>query len=187
MTSASWLAQITQAFSTPFKWWAIIAPWEQGLRIRGGKRAKRLNAGVHFRIPYWDRVYVQATRLRTVTATGMTMTTADGHVLTISMAVEFAIRDIEAVYGRLSNPDGMVIYRVQHAITEFIARKQRAELTPDKMAASVMLDDVPWDEWGLEQPAFRLTGFAFVRTYRLINNEYQSMSGLDVDSPDARR
>jgi regulator of protease activity HflC (stomatin/prohibitin superfamily) len=48
------------------KIWIIIQPWQQGLRVRNGKDVKLLNGGIYFKLPYFDSVYVQETRLRVV-------------------------------------------------------------------------------------------------------------------------
>lgn len=36
-----------------FKFFFVIAPWEQALRIRGGKKVDLLGAGLYFRIPFF--------------------------------------------------------------------------------------------------------------------------------------
>lgn len=47
-----------------FQWWIIVQPWEKGIRTRFGTNTKVLDAGCHFRIPFFDTVYVQESRLR---------------------------------------------------------------------------------------------------------------------------
>ncbi len=188
MISATWLTQITQTLAIPFRWWVIVAPWEQGLRIRGGKRAKLLRAGIHLRIPYWDRVYIQATRLRSMQVCGQTVTTRDGKVLTTSLAIEFAVSDIEAVYNHVSNPDSMVMFRVESAVTEFVATHDSSEVTPATIERAVNARDNPFPGWGLESIRVRVTCFAFTKTYRLMMHEYNTRSGLEnLEAPESQR
>ena len=66
-----------------FKIWVIVQKWEAGIRVRTGKHMKKLKPGVHFKIPYFDSVYVQEVRLRIVSMPTQTITTKDG--LTISI------------------------------------------------------------------------------------------------------
>ena len=47
-----------------FKIWVIVQPWETGLRVRAGKKVKNLSKGMYFRLPYFDSVYIQESRLR---------------------------------------------------------------------------------------------------------------------------
>ena len=61
-----WLSTIVRSLWRPFQWWVVVAQWELGLRIRLGKKTKALNPGIHFRIPFLDRIYIQSARLRTI-------------------------------------------------------------------------------------------------------------------------
>ena len=61
-TFTALLKQIGQIF----RWWVIVAPWEQGLRVRAGKHVLLLKPGLHVRIPYIDQVFIQSSRLRIV-------------------------------------------------------------------------------------------------------------------------
>lgn len=56
--------EILRSFWRCFIWWVVIQPWEQGIRVRLGKKRVRLEPGIHFRIPYLDAVFKQSNRLR---------------------------------------------------------------------------------------------------------------------------
>ena len=51
-------------FLKALQMWVTIAPWEQGLRVRLGRRVKLLGAGVHLRLPVLDVLYIQTVRTR---------------------------------------------------------------------------------------------------------------------------
>lgn len=128
----TWLAQLLQSVARPFMWWVVIATWEMGVRVRLGKTAHELRPGFHLRIPFIDRVYVQTTRTRTTSSTGLTVTTRDRKNLTVSLAVEYAVASVLRLYETMANPDTILRCRIERAIVEFAAGMDSTELTPDR-------------------------------------------------------
>lgn len=175
---SGFLSQILAAAWRPFQWWVTIAPWERGLRVRLGKVAATLEPGIHFRVPFLDRVYVQSVRLRIIEQEGQTITTADGKVLTVSIAVQFAIEDIAKLYATIAMPEMTLLSRAAALIAEHVARARSTELTGALLEERVSAA-LPGAEWGLGQCRAYITTFAVVRTYRLLQNSYRSLSGVD--------
>lgn len=177
----SWLTPLAHAFAQPFKWWFVVAPWEQALRIRLGKRAVLMGPGIHFRLPFLDRVYRQSMRLRTIRDEGQTMTTADGRVLTISVGVEFEVADLRRLYESLANPEVVLLVRVRSVLAQEITTTHSSELTPASLQRAF---EVPRD-WGLKSVRVFVVGFAYTRTYRLIQSHcYETTTNLDVNQHD---
>ena len=81
----SWLSSIFGFFRS-FQCWVTVAPWEAGLRVRYGTKAFLLNPGLHWRIPFLDRIFIQPVRLRTIEPPTITLTTKDGKMLSIKIA-----------------------------------------------------------------------------------------------------
>ena len=92
-----WLSQLLQAAAKPLVWWVVVAPWEQAVLVRMGKRARQLSPGTHFRIPFLDRVYLTCVRKRVTRETCMSVMTKDRKVLTLGISLEFAIADLQAM------------------------------------------------------------------------------------------
>lgn len=171
--------QVLSAMWRPFQWWVVVAPWESGLRVRLGKRADVLAPGPHFRIPFLDRVYVHSVRLRIISEDGQTMTTADGRVVTLNIAVQYAIADIQRLYNSVANPETTLLQLAQGAVAECIAETPSdgltARLVEERISAAL-----PGAEWGLGSVRVLVTTFAFVKTYRLLMNSYRTTSALDA-------
>jgi hypothetical protein len=168
----TWVSQLLQAATKPLIWWVIIAPWERGVRIRGGKRVVVLQPGVHLKIPFWDRVCVQSVRLRTLRTTAQTITTRDGKCVTLALAIDFAISDIGRLYDALAFPERSVIEWIEAGIASHARATEFAELTVQ--AIELCADAVDWSRYGIAQVRCRVTSFAAVRALRLINNEYRT-------------
>jgi|SRR5688572_23328967 len=176
----TWLTQIIQSTWRPFIWWVVIAAWEQGVRVRMGKRIKEMGPGFHFRIPFLDRVYVQSTRVRTVTSTGLTATTKDGKTLTISLAVEYAINSTKTVYENMANPDTILRCRVEGSIVDYISRSNIEDATADHINSTLdgVIQDMQLSKLGLKDIKAFLISCAVVRAIRLMNNDYVSSTSM---------
>lgn len=161
------LIGIVQAFWRLFVWWVVVQPWELGLLVRLGKHRHRLTPGIWFRIPYVDLIYKQSVRLRYTTMTPQTVTTRDGHTITMSGQLGYAIVDIDRLYDTLHQAENALRAMVQGAVAEYVHTHELWECSPNKVedGAAAALDLTPF---GLEFRTFQLTTFCRVRTYRLI-------------------
>src|SRR5688572_6848066 len=103
-----WFKELFNQVSNLFKWWVIVLPWERGIRVRMGKKTKELTAGIFFRIPYLDSVYVQPVRLMYVNFTPQTLTTKSGETITLALIVGYKINNISQLYNSVSAVEGAV-------------------------------------------------------------------------------
>lgn len=172
-----WLTTLLQTFAKPFQWWVVVAPWERGLRIRLGKVVVHLTPGIHFRIPFLDRVHVQSVRLRTLLVTSQSFTTKDGQPVTVSFTVEFSIVDLRLMFDSLSAPDKTLMYRAAAAIGDFIGAHDKTEIAVPAMEASAT-NALASFGCGLGKIRVRLTTMAHARALRVILHEYGETSGL---------
>ncbi len=173
-----WLSQILSSLAQPLKWWVVVAPWEGALRIRLGKVAGELGPGIHFRVPFLDRLYIQSLRLRTISDTGQTMTTRDGKVVTIAIGIEYGIANLLRVYEGLANPEAVLMYRVQGIIADHVNKVDGNLLSPQTIEDAV-LENLPIGEWGMDRLRLHVTSFAFVKTYRLLMNDYRTYTNAN--------
>lgn len=184
----TWLSQLLSAMGRPFMWWVVIATWEMGVRVRLGKTARELRPGFHLRIPFVDRVYVQTTRTRTITSTGLTVTTRDRKNLTVSLAVEYSLSSMLLLYETMANPDTILRCRIERAIVEFASRMAPEDLTPDCLndELSEFCAGMRLEQCGFREVKAFLTSCAVVRAIRLMSNDYVSNTSLyNLDDPNA--
>lgn len=174
-----WISQLLDLLSRPFIWWVIIAPWEGGIRSRLGKRVTVLQPGIHWRFPFIDRVYIQSVRLRMLSDSGQTMTTKNGKVVTISIALQYSIVDIGKVYASIANPEATLIFQSQGLIAQLVSTTDSDTLTPQMIEEKVTAL-FPANEWGLGQIKVWVTSFAYVRTLRLLSDTYRQF-GMNND------
>lgn len=152
-----------------FKIWIIIQPWEQGLIVRKGTRVRKVNGGIYFKIPYLDSVYVQETRTRMVQICIQTLTTKDIQTVTLNSAFGYKIIDLQKLYDSLYHPEGTLTNMAMGYVSDFIWSKDLKDITPINIEEFV-LEKLNKENYGLKFEYFKITNFASVKTFRLIQD-----------------
>lgn len=168
-------AAVLQSLTKPFKWWVVIAEWEQGVRVRLGKNTTHLMPGIHLRIPWLDRVYVQSARLRTITVTGITCRTQDGKTAIISLATHFTVANMLQLYQRLSSPETTLEAMAIEQVISYVEQRSSGEIKANEISSSLSVD---LEDCGLSDVSFAVTSFTCCRAFRLISNDYSTSSGM---------
>ena len=177
---ANQFQQLFEYLFNVIKIWIIVQPWQTSIRVRCGKTIKKLDKGIYFRIPYFDSVFIQEKRLRITTMPIQTLTTSDQKTITVSGAVGYIINDIEKLYQTLYHPETTINNIVLSEVAEFIHSKKLDKITPSLIEKNV-LDKLQETDYGLNFKYFRITNFAVVRTYRLIQDHTWVDEGLAMD------
>ena len=151
------------------KIWVIVQPWESGIRVRNGKHIKKLNKGIHFKFPYFDSVYVQEIRLRVRELPIQTLTSRDHKTITLNSSLGYTIRDIEKLYNTLYKPEMTLQNISMSAIAEVLQENNAEDISPDLLEKEV-LKKLNAVDYGMDYQYFKITNFAVVRTYRLIQD-----------------
>ena len=182
-----WLQTLLNNFAEAFRWWFMLQPWEQGLRVRMGKRIKKFEGGIHFKFPYVDKLFIQNTRTRITDLASQTITTKDGKTVTLSGAIQYRVVDIRPLYNRLHMAENTVAQMVQGAIAETVSIASVAELSPKKLRRGVYAACFTrLMELGLGDIHIIITDFAVVKTLRLITGEMYRYNehALQTDAPE---
>lgn len=164
---------ITAFLAKLFQWWFTVMPWEQALLIRNGNRVRLLAAGIYLKIPFIDSVYIQTTRMRMIDTPMQTMSTKDGNTITIKSAIGYTISDIQILYNTLYHPEMTLNSMAMGFVGEFVRDNLIDEITPTKIEQFVG-SKINAADYGLKNLTIRITTFAVVKTFRLI----QDGSGL---------
>ena len=174
------IKQFLQAFQV----WLIVAPWEQGLRVRFGKHVKLWGPGLHWRLPFADAVYLQSVRMRIAMLERQTVSTRDGRTITLSGSIGYCITDVARLYQTLHHADSTIRSMAMVAIAEYVSTHDSAACTPVRIVEHL---DTTTDyaKFGLGDIRINLTDFVVVKTYRLVGDHmpYNYDQGLNTDRP----
>lgn len=177
------MGQLKEFFEYIFnaiKIWIIVQPWQTGIRVRCGKRTKLLKNGIYFRIPYFDSVYIQESRLRVTEMSIQTLTSKDLKTITLNSSFGYSIVNINTLYNTLYQPEKTLQNIAMSEIADYIWTHSLNEITPELIESSVM-SKLSANDYGLKFEYFRITNFAVVRTYRLIQDQSWISEGLKMD------
>lgn len=151
-------------------WWFIVEPWEQAVRVRFGKYVRLFHAGVHWRIPFFDKLYVQNTRRRVLSLDNQTVTTRDGKVLTLNGSIGYRIEDVLRLHQTLHDANDSVKQELIGVIARYVATHDFSECTP-AILMQIALDEVDLSRYGLVQEDFYVSGYVGnVPSFRIIND-----------------
>ena len=177
-----WFSTILQTMAKPLKWWVVVASWEQGIRVRLGKVTKRLDPGIHFRLPFLDRIYVQSTRLRVLDAQGQSISTLKGDIITFGLVVRYQIQDIVKMYQTTANAGTVLLCDAVSKTSHLIAT---AESDPSPAFVEEKVNAaMPSHEYGLGKVQVSIVNFCRTRCYRMITGN--GWIGTDNSLDDAR-
>lgn len=172
--------QFLEYIFNAIKIWVIVQPWEKGIRVRNGKHIKKLEKGLHFKIPYFDSVYVQECRLRISQIPVQTLTSKDLKTITLDSSFGYSIVNIQKLYDTLYHPETTIRNKIQGLISTFIQGRSLSEINICDIEVNV-LNELNNTEYGLKFEYYKITNFAVVRTFRLIQDKQWSHEGIDID------
>ena len=155
-------------------------PWEQALLIRKGKNVRLLSAGIYLKIPFIDTVYVQTTRMRMIDTPMQTISTKDGNTLTIKCAIGYVISDIRVLYSSLYHPEMTLNSMAMGFVGEFVRGHYIADVNPQSIEQYVG-EKIQAVNYGLANLSIKITTFAIVKTFRLIQDGSGFYDSLNME------
>ena len=174
------IQQFSEYILGAIKIWIIVQPWQTGIRVRAGKKITKLSKGLYFRIPYIDSVYIQENRLRVASMPVQTLTSKDIKTITINGAVGYVINDIEKLYQTLFHPETTIINIASSEISEFVFNNNIQDINPQAIEDYV-LEKLNVEDYGLTFSYLKITTFAVVKTFRLIQDQSWVDETLKMD------
>jgi hypothetical protein len=181
-----WLQTVFDRFAEAFRWFYILQPWEQALRIRAGKWTVKHTGGIHFKVPYIDYIFKQNCRLRITDVPNQSVTTLDDYTITFAGGLRYKVRDVEPLYTKLHMAEDTISTYVQGILTQKIAWSRYDDCEPEKLMSHVDSEmAAQLIEWGLEDFEFILTDFAKVKTYRFITGDLNKYRNHQLQTDEA--
>lgn len=162
--------QLRQLLSQVFQWWITVTPWQQVVRVRCGKYTKLLSAGLHWKFPIIDTVYMQPVRLRAQYIEPQTVTTLDGKAISLTIAVHYQISNLLDLYNNIHNQSDTISQSVQGELADYVAKRSFDNLSVEQLEQHLAKKLVAlYASCGLHFHKTQITNFVVVKTYRLIS------------------
>lgn len=163
--------ELIKYFSKLFVWFVVVQPWETGLRVRAGKHHKLLEAGAYLNIPYLDSFYVKSMRLTIEDTPMQTLSTADGKICTMKLAVSYKIMDLMKLFDSYEGVRSYVISAAMTACCDVVSKSSHNEIDIDKLSSQIYNKVASDHSDGLEIVSVKVIDFAYAKTFRLIQDQ----------------
>jgi regulator of protease activity HflC (stomatin/prohibitin superfamily) len=175
------LNTIVQFISKLFQWWYTVMPWEQAVHVRMGSRQHVRAAGMYFKIPFVDTVYVQTSRMRMMDVPMQTMSTKDGLTITVKICLGYSISDVQLLFSTLTHPEMTLGSMAQGFVGDYIRKSNAAQLNPAE-AETYVSQHLNGENYGLSGITIKVTTFAIVKTFRLMQDNAQLYNTMSLDN-----
>lgn len=163
-----------------FDLWFIVNPWEQAIRVRFGKKVKLLNAGIYFKIPYLDKIYINTVRKRMFDLSIQTITTKDEKTITLKCCAGYKIVDMYILYNSLFHPEITIGSMIMSKISEHIRTQDYKDINIDNLEEEIR-KSLDFEKYGLGEISFNILSWSNVKTFRLIQDGSNMYEGLYMD------
>lgn len=155
-------------------WWFVVLPWEQAIRVRFGKHMRLFEAGLYWRIPFFDVLYIQNVRRRISIIPLQTLGTSDGKTITLHGSLGYRVADIQKLQMSLHDADGSIQQEVLGLVTRYVVSHPASECSSTEITAAVSTQ-LDLSKYGLADEEFFLIGYvASVPTFRLLQDAMQN-------------
>jgi regulator of protease activity HflC (stomatin/prohibitin superfamily) len=131
-------------------------------------------------IPFLYRVFIQPTRLRVVDLPVQSISTKDDKTITFKGILTYSIKDIYKLYNTVSHPEMTIGGMTMAAISEYIKSRNVSELSIDEVETDIV-KDINAKKYGLGNFSIKITSWANVRTYRLIQDSSWMNEQMDMN------
>lgn len=162
------------------EWWFVVMPWEQAIFVRKGSKVKLLKAGIYFKIPFIDMVFIQTIRTRTIDLPVQTASTIDGKTITMKSFISYSIGDMYKLYNTLAMPELSLSGMVMGGIAEYIRSNESKNVAPKNIETFVN-EQINAELYGLKEISIKITSWAEVKTFRLIQDASWQAETLNME------
>lgn len=173
------IKETLQFIFNSFKFWFIVNPWEDGIRVRFGRFQTLCKAGLYFRIPHFDKIFLEETRLRVISMPLQSVTTKDNLTLTVKCGIGYRIVDVMKMYNTIHQPEMTITNIVMDKIVSFLISAESSVFNESELKDSV-LEELRKSDFGIEFDYIKILSACQVRTYRLIMDQHWDEENLEM-------
>jgi len=154
----------------PFK---IVKQYEHGVVLRVGRYHKNIEAGWHWKIPFFDDVMLCKNTITTLETGTQSLTTADDKNVTLSAIVKYKISNPKKFLLEVTDATDAISDITQGKIKQLLANKSWLEAKELKEEEIKDLAGKECTEWGIKIIYVTITSLTQARVYKLYNSNEQ--------------
>jgi regulator of protease activity HflC (stomatin/prohibitin superfamily) len=149
----------------------IIDQYEKGVLLRNGIFRKVCEAGLHWKIPFFEKIVVCTTVTTTMNLGSQSLTTLDGHGIVTSGVVKYSIGDVKVFLMDVCDAVDAIADMTQAIIKECVMERNWEDLRGkdvDKEITKKAKSEAK--RWGIDIEKVTLVDVGIIKSYRLFNS-----------------
>lgn len=148
----------------------IVTQYNKAVVFRAGKFHKVADAGLHWKIPFFDKPDERTIITTTLTIPAQSITTKDGKQLVVKAMVRYNISDIKTLVLTIFDPIDAISDTTQGIIKEQITSREWSECSDNELDNTITKKvRSTVKHWGIEIEKVTLTDMGAIKSLRLFN------------------
>jgi regulator of protease activity HflC (stomatin/prohibitin superfamily) len=159
----------------PFK---IVDQWEQGVHLRTGKFHRIVCAGLNWKIPFFDKIWVTPVITQTVNLSPQTLTTLDERSVVLTSIVRYHVFNVQSFLLNVMHANDVLVDMTQGIIRDIVETTNWNDLVElTDIVTPAVNDEVT--KWGIKVEAVKFPDLGEIKTYRIIgDNSHKSVTQI---------
>ena len=160
------ILELLKSLGSHAAFWTVIDPWQAGVILRLGKFNRKLDTGIHYKIPFIETAIVQNTATTTTSLSAQSITAPDGIVYTVEGVVKWSVSDIKPFSCDIWDSENVIIDSAKSAMAEIISKNGAKDIgnqVATKTRASLR-------KYGIDVETVTITTLAPVKCFRIISD-----------------
>lgn len=147
----------------------IVEQWGAAVQLRFGKYYRTLAPGIHFKIPFFDRIAETSVITQSVSLPAQTLTTQDEQTIVLKAIVRYRISDVKKYLTEVEHANMVLVDTTQGIIRDVVEVTDWVDLVDvntifTRKAKSFM------KRWGIDIEKVTITDLGIVKTYRILGD-----------------
>jgi membrane protease subunit HflK len=149
--------------------YVIVEQWGAAVQLRFGKFYRTLGPGIHFKIPFFDRIAETSVITQSVSLPAQTLTTQDEQTIVLKAIVRYRVSDVKKYLTEVEHANAVLVDTTQGIIRDIVEVTDWVNLVDvnniftKKVKAFVK-------RWGIGIEKVTITDLGIVKTYRILGD-----------------
>ena len=154
----------------------IINAYEAGIILRFGKYSRTVHAGLHWKIPFIDRILVDNIVPATKNLAPQSVVTLEGRPIVISAVITYGIKDVEKFLLTIEDADAVLLNSAYGIISAAVQASSWEDITKPEFS-EILYREIrkKAHRWGVDVIDVSLSALVPARSYRLWSSEGTSL------------
>jgi regulator of protease activity HflC (stomatin/prohibitin superfamily) len=156
--------------------WYIVTEMEEGCVLRFGKFHKTSQKGLHWKLPFVDKVYHQHIKTCTAHLPSQSLTTLDNQTVVIKVIVRYTITDVKSYTLEVWDAHDIITDTIQGVIGDVVSNNDWDTIRKGIEEVILTQSHDIVSNWGVNIEKITLSDLTIMKTFRLVHEGLKLLS-----------